>query len=535
MDGTWKAGLVFIVVALGLVVSTIAYNWYHSDSGGDVAGSLELSPATFTLDEGASIQLNLSFAMEDGTPIATAVSWNINASGGTGALRCAAETNASGRLTATYEAPADVDVRSHAVTIEARAVWERETYVARAQGIITPTVHETAVTVSSERGTMTAGETVPFTATLRTRIDGRWQSLAGQPLSWTFFDQRGSELQPLRTGTTVTNTAGKATVPFFISDVNETMEVLCWVRMAENLSGDQEFEGCDCTTTLEVQPETAGTYPVVLIHGWAGSVSNSLLNFTWWNLTQKLQLHGYDVLDFDTSTPGIQYLRYSPGWDDHHIPWVAARVSDTIRHALVMNGYSPDQTFDVVAHSMGGLIARFMAEHPSADVDYWNSSWQPGDEGTPWYGDGDVDVFIDGRQIDDLVMVGTPNHGVPPNIDEELLDVLNYLPIPWWACQTQDMVYHSKFLEAMGYTGCDIVDYYAVGTDIGFPIGEPQDFDGDGVNHTTDGLVPTESAYLEGHPLFIQTGKAWPMGDDDHISQIAINDNVHQYIIEHLS
>ncbi|MFO8133180.1 MAG: hypothetical protein R6U10_04515 [Thermoplasmatota archaeon] len=534
MDATWKAGLLFIVI-LALGAAVIAYNWYAPGENGGAAGSLVLSPDTATLAEGASTELLLSFTDGDGTPISAEISWNINASGGTGAVRCPPETNASGQLNATYDAPADVDVRMHNVTVEARAVWERKTYVARARMVIVPVVRETAVEVSAERATMTAGETVMFTATLRMRSDEGWRPLAGQPLSWTFFDPGGSELQPLRTDTAVTNAAGKATVPFFISDVNETMEVLCWVRMPENLSGEEEFEGCDCTTTLQVQPETPGAFPVVLVHGWGGSVADGILNYTWWNLTQKLQRQGHTILDFDTSVPGIQYLRYAPGWSDHHIPWIAARVSDAIRHALVMNGYSPDQTFDIVSHSMGGLVSRFMAEHPYADVDYWNSSWQPGDEGTPWYGDGDSDVAIGGRQIDDLVMVGTPNHGVPPNVDDRLLDILSYLPIPWWACQTQDMVYHSTFLEAMGYRGCDIVDYHAVGTDIGFTIGEPQDFDGDGVNHTTDGLVPTESPCLEGCPLYIVSGKAWPMGTADHISQIAVNGDVHRYILEVLA
>ena len=97
------------------------------------------------------------------------------------------------------------------------------------------------------------------------------------------------------------------------------------------------------------------------------------------------------------------------------------------------------------------------------------------------------------------------------------------------------MIYHSKFLEAMGYNGTDIVDYYGVGGDIGFIAGVPVDFDGDGITHTSDGLVPAESPYLNGRPLYIVDGKAWPAGDCDHISEIAINQDVHDYIIEHLT
>lgn len=535
MDGRQKI-LLLSVVGLVLLSSVMAYSWH--DPGSDPeepAASLVLSPATITLEENETVELVLSFTAGDGTPISADVSWKINASGGTGEIRCAAATNEAGLLNASYQAPLDVDVRRHNVTIEARAVWKEKTYVARTEGVVTPTIHETAVTVSVDRKTMTAGDTAMVTPTLRARTDEGWRPLTGQPLTVTFFDQSESELQPLHTTTTCTGPGGSGSVPFFLSDVNETTTVLCWVQMTENLSGNLEYQGCECTTTIEVQPETPGSHPVVLIHGWGASVNDGILNFTWWNLTQRLQRRGHSILDFDTSTPGIQYLRYAPGWDDHHIPWIAGRVSEAIRHALIMNGYSPNQTFDIVAHSMGGLVARFMAEHPDADVDYWNSSWQPGDEGTPWHGDGDSDMAVDGRQIDDLVMVGTPNHGVPPNLKERFLDVLAHLPIPWWACQTQDMVYDSTFLQAMGYQGCSVVDYHAIGTDIGFTIGEPRDFDGDGVNHTTDGLVPTESPYLEGEPLYIVTGRAWPRGEADHLSQIAVNEQVHRYIVEHLA
>ncbi|MGC9309039.1 MAG: esterase/lipase family protein, partial [Thermoplasmatota archaeon] len=302
----------------------------------------------------------------------------------------------------------------------------------------------------------------------------------------------------------------------------------------DNLTGDRDYTGCTGMHSITVRPETPGMYPVVLIHGWFGSMTHKLIQ-TWSNITEKLQRHGFTILDFDTTRPGIQYLRYKPGWADHHISWMAGKVNDAIKEALVENGYSPNQTIDIVTHSMGGLVARFLAEQVDADVDKWNNSWQPGDQGTPWYGDGDPDISIGGRQIDDLFMVGTMNHGTPPNLNETFLKRLDYIPLPWWTCQMQDMVYQSKFLEALGYQGCDIVDYYAIGSDIGFRIGEPKDFDGDGVAHTTDGLVPTESPYLEGAPLYIVTGEARPNGDADHNSQIAINDEIHQYIIRHLA
>ncbi|MFO8133281.1 MAG: hypothetical protein R6U10_05045 [Thermoplasmatota archaeon] len=533
MQGIQKA-LFILVAGCLLASSSIAYNWSSSSGGETPAATLVLSPATVTLQEGESIRLQLSFTIDGGPPLSTAVSWNIYAAGDRGSLHCPSTFNDSGQLTATYEAPADVDVHRHNVTLEARTTWLGNTFLARAQCVVLPRVHKTNITVSAERRSMTAGETVTFTATLRGRHDEGWRHLAGQPLSWIFFEASRGTLQPLIMAETKTSGKGRSTVPFFISDVNETTEVRCLVQMADNLTGNREYEGCAGTASIKVQPETPGMYPVVFIHGWFGSMTEKLLQ-TWSNLTEKLQRHGYTILDFDTSLPGIQYLRYSPGWADHHIPWMAGKVNDAIKQALVDNGYSPNQTIDIVTHSMGGLVARFLAEHPGADVDYWNNSWQPGDPGKPWHGDGDADISIGPRQIDDLFMVGTMNHGIPPNLDERFLKRLDFIPLPWWTCQMQDMVYRSKFLEAMGYRGSDLVDYYAIGSDIGFRIGEPRDFDGDGVAHTTDGLVPTESPYLEGCPLYIVTGKARPNGDADHNSQIAINDDIHQYIITHLA
>jgi len=533
MQGIQKV-LFILSTGFVLAVSSIAYNWSPSTGGETPAARLTLSPAAVTLQEGESARLNLSFTIEGGAPLSTAVSWTIYASGETGMLRSAATINDSGRLTAVYEAPEDVDVRRHNVTIEARTTWLGETFVDRIHCVVIPRLHTTNITVSAGRSTITAGETVTFTATLRGLHDEGWRHLAGQPVSWSFFDAGGSTLQPLSVEETTTSGAGRATVPFFISDVNGTTEICCLVQVADNLTGDREYAGCHGTASIKVQPETPDMYPVVLIHGWFGSMRHKLRQ-TWSNITGKLQRHGHTILDFDIEQPGIQYLRYSPGWADRHIPWMAGKVNDAVKQALVENGYSPNQTVDIVTHSMGGLVARFLAEHPGADVDRWNNSWQPGDAGTPWHGDGDPDISIGGRQIDDLFMVGTMNHGVPPNLNQTFLKRLDYIPLPWWACQMQDMVYRSKFLEAMGYRGSDLVDYYAIGSDIGFRIGEPRDFDGDGVAHTTDGLVPAESPYLEGSPLYIVTGEARPDGDADHNSQIAVNDDIHQYVIRHLA
>lgn len=531
-----------VLVSLALLIAATLIIIHPWDGGGgaeEVSATLRIAPQNFTLQEGKSTPLYLSFVSSQGLPIAANISWQLVASGNTGSITYfsssnTSATNASGHLRVTYHAPADVNVLNHSITITAAAHWQGTDYIARAQGIVYPVLHTTKLSLAGHPGTVISGETIVLHSSLRVAEGTSWAPLAGKRLSATFFLLNGSRLIPWRTTSFATDAQGMARIPFFMSDVNTTTTVVCWVRMPQNLTGEVDYAGCDRVTNITVIPERPGDFPVVLIHGWGGSVSNWLLNYTWWNLSQKLQQHGHTVLDFDPSTPGIQFLRYDPGWQDHHISWIAARVNDEIERALVMNGYPPHQTIDIVAHSMGGLVARFLAEHRGADVDYWNESWTPGDPGHPWFGDGIPDITIGGERIDDLIVVGTPCHGVPPNVNASLLNILGYLYFPWWACPVQDMIYTSKFLDAMGYQASDLVDYYAVGGDIGFMVGPPRDFNGDGIPAHSDGLVPTESPYLEDRPLYVVQGKAWPQGDADHISLIAINDSVHRYILDHL-
>jgi len=533
-----------IVIALAgiiLVSAILLYSWADSrHSEEKPAAMLEVQPKNFTIYEGGSVSINLSFKDRNGKPISADVEWQISATGNTGKITYppdvnVSSTNSSGMVSVIYHAPDDVDVMNLPVKILAKAIWNGKNYTAEINGTIKPILHNTTVSISSTRKKMIAGETCHIEATLIGYIDEKWKPLANKTVKFTFFEkENGSTLKKVWEKIGTTNPAGKVEVPFFISDVNSTADIICSAKFERNLSGETDYEGCSRLLNITVVPEKPGDFPVVLIHGWIGSTTNWLLNYTWWNLSQELQQKGFKLLDFDVSKPGIQFLAYEPDWQDHHISWIAARVSEKIEQALVWNGYPPNQTIDIVAHSMGGLVSRFMAEHGGADVDYWNDSWMPGDDGYPWYGDGDPDVHINGEQIDDLIAVGTPCHGVPPGINESIQNVIGYLYFPSWIAQVPDMIYHSKFLEAMGYNGTDMVDYYGVGCDIGFIAGMPMDFDGDGIAHTSDGLVPTESPYLTGKAFYILEGKAWPAGDCDHISEIAINQDVHDYIIEHL-
>ncbi len=503
----------------------------------EINASLEIFPSTFSIYEGNSVNFSIHFEGENEVPIIAAIEWEVIASGDTGEISSPQKTDTFGKLSAIYYAPHDVDVMNQSVTITAKAVWKGKTFTANVGGSVHPFLHETTISVSSTKKKMIAGETTPIKAKILCFVNGKWQPLANKTIQWTFFgkEEEVSGYKKLGEKKGKTSKQGVSETLFFLSDTPENVTVIATAQFETNLSEDIDYMECSNSFYLSVVPEKPGDFPIMLIHGWTGSITDWLLNITWWNITKKLQQYGYKILDFDVSKPGIQYLTYEPTWEEHHIPWIAAQASRKIRDALVSNGYPQNQTIDVIAHSMGGLVTRFMAEHGGADVDFWNESWKPGDEGYPWYGDGDEDVYITGEQIDDIFLIGTPCHGVPPGIDESILSIIGYLYFPWWIGQVPDMIYHSKFLEAMGYKGSDVVDYHAIGGDIDFILGNPVDFDGDGINHTSDGLCPTESPYLEGKPLLIIEGEAWPKGDADHMSLIVTNNKVHEYILEHLA
>jgi pimeloyl-ACP methyl ester carboxylesterase len=145
--------------------------------------------------------------------------------------------------------------------------------------------------------------------------------------------------------------------------------------------------GCGILTRMDDPVRTAvgargageGSFPVAEVAG-LGSTGGGFAH-----LTERLEADDVPVLDFDATTPGTQPLTYRPRAGTS-IPRLAVDVvQPAIRAALARAGYDPDtQRVDVVAHSMGGLLVRYLVEHPVA---HWAA------------------------QVDDLVMVATPNHG----------------------------------------------------------------------------------------------------------------------------
>ena len=521
---------VLVIVVLIVSISLLILAEQKEEKKEGITVSLHIQPDKFSIEEGKTQEIILQLKV-NGIPCVKKINWSVEAKDDKGMLvfENFSMTDKNGILKAVYYAPKDVDEMEHVVNITASTKINGKTYYAKTVAIVYPKLYNTSIKLKSSKNKMIAGETCFLKASLFVDL-GKPYPLKNATIVWKFYINGEKFMEKY----SKTDYNGETKIPFFFSNAEKNVTINVIAEFKRNLTGEIDYKVCTATKSIFIKPEKPGDFPVVLIHGWTGSIADTLLNYTWWNLTKKLLQNGFKVLDFDVNKPGIQWLTYEPEWKEHHIPWIAAKVCEKIREALILNGYPPNQTIDIVAHSMGGLIARFMAEHYMADVDYWNKEWNG--TGVPWYGDGDPDITIGPYQIDDLIAVGTPCHGVPPNINESVLrSIIKYAYFPWWIGQVPDMVYNSPFLRAMGYNGTDLVDYYGIGGDIGFIVGDyPEDFDGDGIAHYSDGLCPTESPYLEGKPLYILEGAAWPKGKEDHISLIAINEKVHEYILQHL-
>ena len=204
--------------------------------------------------------------------------------------------------------------------------------------------------------------------------------------------------------------------------------------------------------------------PVVLIPGWHGEAAS------FDRMIPALEAAGLNVLDFDPALPGSQALSYAPAADGQHIPDVAVRVvGPAVESALARAGYPKGASVDVVGFSMGGLVARHLIER---------AGW--------------------GMRVGTLVMLGTPNHGtmaawVPAKVGG----------FGRWNATGGDMRPGSPFLRALGVAEPPGERYVAIG---GAPAWLPlprHDYDGDGVGHGYDGLVPAESPFVAGAERYL--------------------------------
>ena len=146
----------------------------------------------------------------------------------------------------------------------------------------------------------------------------------------------------------------------------------------------QETASGDCVLGVET-----GT-PVVLIHGINGSEAS------WGDLKSILEDRGWDCL----------YFSYSPSngvdWDTP-IPVVSGMLNDAL------SDWNEEFDFDtrgvnIVAHSMGGLIARYLISHP-AEFEYATKVEKLITLGTPNYGAAAplwLDILPDTEQLEQM-------------------------------------------------------------------------------------------------------------------------------------
>lgn len=204
----------------------------------------------------------------------------------------------------------------------------------------------------------------------------------------------------------------------------------------------------------------AGSFPVVEVAG-LGSTGAGFAA-----LTRRLERAGVPVLDFDPDRAGVQPLLYRPDDPTEGIRELAEdTAAPAVDAALERAGYDPaTQVVDVVAHSTGGLAARYLVER----VPGW------------------------AERVDDLVLVAAPNHGSWVVYAETRgggpFDALG-----------ADMRPGSSFLEGLGYDEPDGEVYTTVGGDPWLLRWlEPGGF---------DDQVPARSPFLDGaannvHPSF---------------------------------
>lgn len=197
---------------------------------------------------------------------------------------------------------------------------------------------------------------------------------------------------------------------------------------------------------------------VVMIPGWHGDGS------IFKKMIPVLEDAGINVVDFDPNTPGTQAISHDasvpPGNLD--IPALADQVEEMIK-----SNVPAGEHINIVAHSMGGLISRYLIEK------------------------GPVDPNIDddwADRVDTLIMLGTPNHGTWEAYIGQLSPIFGD-----WAASAAQMVPGSSFLESLGYSEPAGEHYITVG-------GDPWYLPG------FDGVVPADSPKLDNAEHYVING-----------------------------
>jgi pimeloyl-ACP methyl ester carboxylesterase len=235
--------------------------------------------------------------------------------------------------------------------------------------------------------------------------------------------------------------------------------------------------------------------PIVLVHGYGSGPD------IWRGAEVQLREAGFDPI----SIP----WRPAPG---QRAPQAAVHVLlPAIESALAERGYEAGARFHAVGHSMGGLLLRFLIEHPWADVDdAWSLGGWSGD-GVP---DGDPEIA---ERVASLVMISTPNQGARTGVAYAACGVYHDKD---WRPLGCDLGPKSPFVKHLGPRKPEGIaaPYLAVGvvTPAPFFFVENFDGDGDGIARGHDHAVMGEAVRLEGAPFALW--RAWRQSDHFHVT-----------------
>ncbi len=184
------------------------------------------------------------------------------------------------------------------------------------------------------------------------------------------------------------------------------------------------------------------------------------------------------------------------------LPQVVAQiVLPAIRAELATRGYPPDVAWHGVGHSTGGLLLRWIAEHPYADADtvlpggFWGGD-----------GEGDGDPAL-AASLRSLVMLSTPSQGALTGVARIACETWSDLGWRDLAC---DLVAGAPVLRFLGTRKPAQVEarYLSIGVETVPNLLPAPLFDGngDGNAHSHDNSVMAESGWLAGAPFVIWRG-----------------------------
>ncbi len=170
---------------------------------------------------------------------------------------------------------------------------------------------------------------------------------------------------------------------------------------SEVASGGDWVSGHDGTASLvayDASPPDNRT-PLILIHGYRGTLSATRPRPVWQNLGQFIRHWDCSGLDEAYKLYLFSYVSdVLPVGGDDDADTLATRLRDWIDIRTAADPGSehrlPDVPLVIIGHSMGGLVARSMMEQTTSRYGFWRG--RPG-----------------GERVLRLITLGTPHHGMP--------------------------------------------------------------------------------------------------------------------------